>query len=73
MNQAEAIAAAQKLGPEWKWVAMDPNGVWYAYNGKSEALEKGEYIFWTAVEGGSCERLGATNTQWLESISEAPQ
>lgn len=73
MNQAEAIAAAQKLGPEWKWVAMDSEHAWFAFTSKPFADYDGG---WFSCEPNySFKRLTEWNEQyaWRETAVEVPQ
>ena len=63
MNQQEAIEAARKLGPEWKWVAMDPDGTWYAY--VNEPVAGGD---WWA--NGDMEELGTSTYNWTTTLAK---
>ncbi|CAB4152527.1 hypothetical protein UFOVP602_10 [uncultured Caudovirales phage] len=70
MNQAEAIAAAKSLGPEWKWVAMDENRHWYAYDEKPELplFDNGEWF-----PPQMSHRLNDHDVEWRDTLVEVTQ
>jgi hypothetical protein len=70
MNQQEAIEAAKRIGPEWRYVAMDNSLVWHAYKAKpTYDYEDGSWY----TDDGMKEPIGHTPSSGEYSLSEVPQ
>lgn len=70
MTQKEAIIEAKKRGPKWRFVAMDDNSVWHAYQVKPKYdYEDG---VWYTDEDLDSIRIGHTQSSGEYSLAVVP-